>query len=175
MKVVFTNNNFSLILRNTLFLIAPFSSEFNRCFHCLCPCVHRQHHVKTKLHCSHLCKLTKLVIIKSARCQGKLLRLIGKGINDFWIRMSLVNGRVCRKEIDIFFSFNIPYINSFTTIQHNWQGVVVVSTITMFVIDIIFSMCKCLKIHNVRFKLWYVKLLQYKKLKLTIRINLQSH
>jgi hypothetical protein len=41
--------------------------------------------------------------------------------------MALVNGAVSSKEIEIFFAFHVPNINTFALFEDNGNGVVIVS------------------------------------------------
>ena len=52
--------------------------------------------------------------------------------------MPLIQGRIARQEIKITFVFYIPYEYALASIQHDRQGMIIVSAELLFALDVLF-------------------------------------
>jgi len=73
--------------------------------------------------------------MESATGKSVGLCLVDHCVDDLWMAMVLMNGTVCRKEIEIFLSFCIINMHSLTTWKHTQQRVVVMSTVLHATLD----------------------------------------
>src|SRR5687768_3768311 len=119
MKVLSYSNDNCFIILNTFSSVTPFSRQFDCCLVRFCSAVHKQRFVITKKLTYIFFSNTKLIVIKSAGCKRKLLRLFDQCLNYSWMTMTLINGAVSRQKIVITFPFNIPEEHAFSFAEHN--------------------------------------------------------
>ena len=77
------------------------------------------------------------VIVDSSRSQCYSLTLLNESLENFRMNVSLIDSRVCWKEVHVFLSFNIPCINAFSFLKNNWERMVIMTSIFVLKTNII--------------------------------------
>ena len=90
-KIVVTNDNLSLILRNPFDLIAPLANRFDDRFHRLGATVHRQYLVRIGQFTEFFIKQPQLIIAKGPGCEGQYLGLFDHSAHNFRVAMALID------------------------------------------------------------------------------------
>ena len=132
MKVAFTADDLNLVVGNTLLHCTPASSQFQGCFHALCTRIHGQNAVISEVFVDELLVLTQGIVIEGTRGKAEFVGLILQSLNNARVAMTLIHSRIGRKEVEILLPFDIPHINVLASMKHHWQGVIVVSAISLF-------------------------------------------
>jgi hypothetical protein len=70
MEILFDTEYKCLVMRYALDFVTPLPCNFDRRLHGFGPCVHWQHHVKTKHPRDQLCESWKDVIVKGSAAEG---------------------------------------------------------------------------------------------------------
>ena len=65
-KIVITNDDLGLIFRNSFFLVAPFSSNFDSSLHSFSTCIHTKYLIKTKVFGNVLHILSQFIVVESS-------------------------------------------------------------------------------------------------------------
>ena len=126
MEVFAAGDDLRLIGRNALHIIGPFPSDFDGGLHRFRSRVHRKDLVVSKIRCHKLLVLAKIAIEKGSRRQGQFLRLLCHGRHNPRMTMALIDGRICTEKVKILLAFNVPHVNTLSTVQNHWKGVVIV-------------------------------------------------
>ena len=59
--------------------------------------------------------------------QGYLRELFDHSFEDLGVNMSLVASRVPAKEIVVAATFNVPHVDSFTSLDGDWEGSIILA------------------------------------------------
>ena len=89
-KVVFTDDNFRLILRNPLDLVSPFTNRLDNGFHGLSPTVHGKNLVGVCEFAQLFIEQRELIISKCPGGKGQVFGLVHHGFKDLRMAVSLV-------------------------------------------------------------------------------------
>lgn len=98
-KVVFRKNDARLAVRNSLDVVAPSPGEFNGRFSAFNARIHGQDSVVSKVLGDKGGIFAEGIIVKGPAGEGEFLGLIDQGLDDFGMAMTLIHGRVRRKEL----------------------------------------------------------------------------
>ena len=64
-------------------------------------------------------KFAELVVVESAGGERDVLRLVGEGLEDLWVAVTLVHGRVCAEEVKVALAIHVPHKHARTTREHH--------------------------------------------------------
>src|SRR4029078_2938425 len=117
MKVVGANDDLGLVLRHFLHLITPFAGRLDRSLHSLRSRIHRQHHLISGEITELLAERSELIIAKCARSKSHLTRLFDQGFYNSWMTVALIYRGISAETIKIFFAFDIPDPDAFSSIN----------------------------------------------------------
>ena len=92
-------------MRNTLHFVAPFSCNFDGSLYRFRSSVHRKNHIVTEHFGDKFSKSREDIVIESSATESQSLSLLGQNLDEFWVAVTLVHGRVCRKKIEVVLSF----------------------------------------------------------------------
>ena len=108
MEIFLHREDQRFVLRNALDLVSPLASNLDGCLDGFGTCVHGQDHVKAKQFRRILSKAGEDVIVEctAAECQARCL--LSQGLDEFRVAVTLVDGAVCREEVEIMFALRIP-------------------------------------------------------------------
>src|SRR5687768_17538321 len=108
MEVIFHGDDHCFIRRDLFTVITPFPRELDRSFICLCPTVHEKGFLITESVADEFLSQAKFIVVKRAGSQRELLCLVDQRCNDPRMAMALIYSAVCRKEIVIALTLDIP-------------------------------------------------------------------
>src|SRR5574344_770704 len=103
-----------LIIWNTFAYSTPTAGKLQCRLISLSTRVHREDLVVTKIFRYIFLPWTESVIIESTRAKCQSFSLFIHGFQDCRVAVTLVDSRICRQEIVIFLSFNVPNFCTFS-------------------------------------------------------------
>lgn len=108
MEVVLSTQDNGLVLWDALNLVSPLPGDLDTSLHSLRTGVHRQDHVKTKELGDKLRKPGENVIVEGAGTKSQSRGLFNQRFDQLGVTVTLVDGRVGRKEVEVVTAFWIP-------------------------------------------------------------------
>ena len=132
MEVAFAANDLYLIVRDTFLDNTPTAGQLQACLVSFGARVHGQHLVVAKVFGNIFFPYAESVVIESAAAEGEAFGLVGHGLDDLGVAMALVDSRISRQEVKVFFSFDIPNLGALTFGEDDRQRMVVMGTVLGF-------------------------------------------
>src|SRR5262249_14056543 len=124
-EIVCADDDFAPVLRNTLYLIAPFTRDLDCAFHRFGAGVHGQNLVRMGDGAELLAEQRELIVHEGARSDGEPRRLFGQGRQDAWVAMPLIDCRICRQTIEIAPAVDIPNPDTEASGEHDLERLVI--------------------------------------------------
>ncbi len=140
-EVAFAADDLHVLILDTFLHHAPAASQLEAGLVGFGTSVHGQHLIVAKIFGDILFPLAEAIIVEGAAAEGELLSLVGQGLDNLGVAVTLVDGRVGRKEVEIAFALAIPHKGTFAFGQNDGQRMIVVSTITGFHFHELFRFC----------------------------------
>src|SRR5262249_55626146 len=124
-EIVGADDDFAPVLRNTLYLIAPFARDLDCAVHRFGAGVHGQNLVRMGDGAELLAEQRELIVHEGARSDGKPRGLFGQGRQDAWVAMPLIDCRICRQTIEIAPAVDIPNPDTEASGEHDIERLVI--------------------------------------------------
>ncbi len=118
-----------LVGGNALDVVSPTTSKLAGRLPRLDTRVHGKHALVTEILGHELGILAKSVVVERTGCQCDLLGLLEQGIDEDWMRMSLVDAGVRGQAVEIALAFNIPDMDTLAARENNGECVAVVGRV----------------------------------------------
>ena len=136
-EIAVTHNDQGLVLRNAFDHVTPAAGQFQGGLHRFGAGVHRQQLVVAEELGGEFLVRAEAVVIEGAGGQAQILGLVGEGLDDLRVAVTLVHGRISREKIEIAFAVDIPYEGTFAFGEDNGQWMIVMRTVAIFLIDVL--------------------------------------
>ena len=140
-EVALAADDFHLVIVDTFLDNTPATGELQGGLNALGTGVHGQHFVITEVGVHELLILAEGLVVECTRGQTQLVGLVLQGLDDAGMAVALVNGAVGRQEVEVLLALNVPHVDTFTLLQHDGQGMVVVGAIALFHCDVTLGLC----------------------------------
>src|SRR6516164_8640742 len=124
-EIVGADDDFGLILRHTLNLIAPFARNLDRAFHRFGTRVHGQDLVRTGGSAEFLAEQRELIVHESPRGYREPRCLLGERRQDARVAVPLIDRRIRRQTIEVAAAVDIPNPDAEAAGQHYFKRLVV--------------------------------------------------
>ncbi len=131
-KITVTHYYHGFVRLNTLDGIPPAAAEFEGSFYGFGTGVHRQHFVVAEKFGDVFFVFAERIVVKSAGSEREFLSLLYQCSYNFGVAMTLIDGRICRKEIVIAAVFTIPHIHALAARKHNGNRVIIMCAVFIF-------------------------------------------
>lgn len=97
---------------NLLHLVSPLARNLDGRLDSLSAGVHRQDHVIAKRRRDLLGPDGKDIVVESARAERQPASLLGQGLDQLGVAVTLVDGAVGGKEVEVVLALGIPHVHS---------------------------------------------------------------
>src|SRR6185312_16320660 len=124
-KIIGADDDFSLPVRHSLHLIAPFAHRLDRTLHRFGTAVHRQHLVGAGQRRDLFVEEGQLVVVKGARRQRQPARLLHHCGQDLWMAVALIHRGIGGEAIEVAMSLRIPNKDALAARQNDAERLVV--------------------------------------------------
>ena len=129
MEIVVCAKDQRLALGHLLDLISPLAGDLDGRLDRLGARVHGEDHVEAEGVADLLGPDGEDVIVEGARTEGDAASLLGKGLDQLWVTVALVDGTVGREEIEVVLALGIPHVYTLGPSEDDGQRVVVVGCV----------------------------------------------
>lgn len=127
MEVVFRTQDDRLVLRNTLNLVSPLTSDLNTGLDSLGARVHGQNHIEAEVLSDKLGETWEDIVIKSTRAQSDPRRLLNESSHQLRVAVALVDRRVCGQEVKVVTTLGVPDRGALSPSEDDGERMIVVS------------------------------------------------
>ena len=134
-EVTLCTKDDGLVLRNVLFHVPPSSGELQRGLDGLCTGVHGQNGFEAEKLGDELGEFCVHVIVERSGGQSQSLRLLGQGLDDVRMAVTLVDGGVGTEEVQVLLTLWVPHVRTLGLVKDHGQRVVVVGGVLVFPFD----------------------------------------
>ena len=135
MEIVLGTDNQRLVLWDSLNLISPLARDLDARLDGFSTGVHGQDHVITKELGDELGEPGKHIVVEGAGAEGQPRRLVAKRSYQLGVAMALVDGGVGGQEVEVVVALGIPGGGSLGTREDDREGVVVMRSEIMLLLD----------------------------------------
>lgn len=135
MEVVLCAEDQSLVLLYTLNLVRPLASNLDSRLNGLGTSVHRENHIVAKHLPNLLRPLGEDIVVESTRAQCQTTGLLGQGLDELWVAVTLVDGTVSGKEVEVVGALWVPDVYALRAGEDDRKRVVVVGGILVLAGD----------------------------------------
>lgn len=125
-EVVLRAQDDRLVLRNTLDLISPLTSDLNTGLDSLCTRVHGQNHIEAEVLSDKLGEAWKDIVVEGTRAQSDPRRLVHESGDQLRVAVALVDRRVCGQEVQVVTTLGVPDRGALSPSEDDGERVVVV-------------------------------------------------
>ncbi len=128
MEVPFADDDLRAVGRDALPLVRPLARSLDRGLHRLGARVHRERLLVAGQGAELREEGAELVVVERSRGQGQPLRLLVERGENARVPMPLVEGRIGAEHVEVAAALDVPHPDAFATLQDDRQGLVVVRT-----------------------------------------------
>lgn len=132
MEVVRDGKDEGLVLLNALDLVSPLAGNLDGGLGGLGASVHGQNHVVAKDIADLFSPLGEDVIVESAGAESENGGLLGQGLDELGVAVTLVDGAVGGEKVHVLVALWVPNIDALGLGEDDGEGVVVVRGILVF-------------------------------------------
>lgn len=126
MEVIRCAKHTGLALGHSLDLVSPLTGNLDGGLDGLGTRVHGQYHVIAEGIADFLGPNGEDVIVECARSECDSASLLGKGLDQLWVTVALVDSTVGREKIEVVLALGIPHVDPLGPCEDDGQRVVVV-------------------------------------------------
>src|SRR5215468_12431964 len=135
MEIALRHNDLGAVATDALDPVAPTACRLDRGLNRLGSGVHRQGGVELRDAAKLFEERTELVAVVGARRHRQALRLLGEGLEDAGMTMTVADRRIGAHHVDVALALGVPQMCTFAAHQHDRQRRVVLRAIAIFELD----------------------------------------